>query len=134
MSPTPDGCFHLSVEIVCQIHAEAIASFGGSPGIRDMALLESAVAAPQAGFGGKSAYADLVEVAAAYLFFLCRNHPFVDGNKRTGFVAAELFLRLNGWALTADDASCVLTMLAVAAGDITEEAFAAWLREHAVAR
>lgn len=58
----------------------------------------------------------------------------LEGNKRTGFVAAELFLRLNGWALTADDASCVLTMLAVAAGDISEEAFAAWLRGHAVAR
>jgi len=62
------------------------------------------------------------------------NHPFVDGNKRTGFVAAKLFLRLNGWALAADDASCVLTMLAVTAGDITEEAFAAWLRDHAAAR
>jgi death-on-curing protein len=72
-------------------------------------------------------------MAASYGYGISRNHPFIDGNKRTGYVAAELFLRLNGWRLNADDASCVVTMLAVAAGDITEEAFAAWLRAHAVA-
>ncbi|MBP7546293.1 MAG: type II toxin-antitoxin system death-on-curing family toxin, partial [Acidovorax sp.] len=77
---------------------------------------------------------DAAALAASYGYGISRNHPFIDGNKRTGYVAAELFLRLNGWRLTADDASCVVTMLAVAAGDITEEAFAAWLRAHAVAR
>ena len=76
---------------------------------------------------------DAAALAASYGYGISRNHPFIDGNKRTGYVAAELFLRLNGWRLTADDASCVVTMLAVAAGDITEEAFAAWLRAHAVA-
>ena len=93
---SPNDCFHLTVEIVREIHAEAIARFGGSDGLRDMTLLESAVAAPQASFGGKSPYADLVEVAGAYLFYLCRNHPFVDGNKRAALGACLVFLRLNG--------------------------------------
>ena len=87
MSATPENCFHLTVEIVREIHVEAIKLFGGSEGLREEALLESAVAAPQASFSGKSPYNDLVEVAAAYLFYLCRNHPFVDGNKRTALGA-----------------------------------------------
>jgi len=96
MSATSENCFHLTVEIVREIHDEAIAKFGGSDGVRDLALLESAVAAPQASFGGKSPYTDLTEVAAAYLFYLCRNHPFVDGNKRAALGACIVFLRLNG--------------------------------------
>jgi death-on-curing protein len=96
VKPAPENCFHLTVEIVREIHAEAIAAFGGSHGIRDQALLESAVAAPQASFAGKSPYADVIEMAAAYLFYLCRNHPFIDGNKRTALGACLVFLRLNG--------------------------------------
>lgn len=96
MNVRPDDCFHLTVDMVREIHLEAITQHGGSDGVREMALLESAVAAPQASFGGKSVYADLVEVAAAYLFFLCRNHPFIDGNKRAALGAALVFLRLNG--------------------------------------
>jgi len=92
----PDNCFHLSVEIVREIHAEAIARFGGLSGVRDVALLESAVAAPQASFGGKSPYSDLAEVAAAYLYYLCRNHPFIDGNKRAALGSCIVYLRLNG--------------------------------------
>ena len=75
-----------------------------------------------------------VATPAASKLAISRNHPFIDGNKRTGFVAAELFLRLNGQVLCADDASCVLTMLAVAAGDISEADFAAWLRAHSAPR
>ena len=96
MKAAPDNCFHLSVEIVREIHAEAIARFGGLSGVRDVALLESAVAAPQASFGGKSPYSDLAEVAAAYLYYLCRNHPFSDGNKRSALASCIVFLRLNG--------------------------------------
>ncbi len=96
MSLTPENCFHLTVDIVREIHAEAIKNFGGSDGVRDLALLESAVAAPQASFGGRSPYEDLPEVAAAYLFYLCRNHPFLDGNKRAALGACLVFLRLNG--------------------------------------
>jgi death-on-curing protein len=88
--------YHLTVANVLEIHAEAIGQFGGSAGIREMALLESAVAAPQASFGGESVYTDPIEVAAAYLFFLCRNHPFVDGNKRAALGGCIVFLRLNG--------------------------------------
>lgn len=95
MSTTPDDCFHLTVEMVQEIHAAVIEQFGGSNGVRELALLESSVATPQASFGGKSPYHDLSEVAAAYLFYLCKNHPFVDGNKRVALGACLVFLRLN---------------------------------------
>ncbi len=121
MKSAPGNCFHLSVEIVREIHAEAIAAFGGSDGIRDQALLESAVAAPQASFGGKSPYKDLIEVAAAYLFYLCRNHPFIDGNKRTALGACLVFLRLNGAKPAADCSDWEDLTLAVAASVIDRD-------------
>jgi death-on-curing protein len=96
LSFSRENCFHLTLEIVREIHVEAIARFHGSDGVRDAPLLESAIAAPQASFGGKSPYADLAEVAAAYLYYLCQNHPFIDGNKRTALGACLVFLRLNG--------------------------------------
>ena len=102
MKPSPEHCFFLTTEIVLAVHAAVLAQFGGAPGLRDRALLESAVAAPQASFEGRSLYADLPEVAAAYLFYLCRNHPFVDGNKRAALGAALVFLRLNGVTLSPD--------------------------------
>ena len=88
----PGDCIHLSVDTVLKIHNESIRRFGGTPELRSRDLLESAVAAPQAAFGGESVFTDLIEVASAYLFYLCSNHPFVDGNKRTALVP---FLRLN---------------------------------------
>jgi death-on-curing protein len=93
---TPENCFHLTVEIVREIHAASSEGFGGADGVREPSLLESAVAAPQVTIGGYSPFADLAEVAAAYLFYLCRNHPFMDGNKRTALGACLVFLRLNG--------------------------------------
>ena len=116
MKASPENCFHLTVEIVREIHREAIAGFGGSEGLRETAMLESAVAAPQASIGGKSPYADLAEVAAAYLYFLCRNHPFIDGNKRTGLGACIVFLRLNGIEPKADGPEWEELTMAVAAG------------------
>ncbi|HTX64625.1 MAG TPA: Fic family protein, partial [Opitutaceae bacterium] len=83
MKPGPDDCVHLTVAQVREIHAAVLEAFGGLAGIKDQGLLESAVAAPQATVFGQSPFADLAEVAAAYLFYLCRNHPFHDGNKRT---------------------------------------------------
>ena len=121
MSATPESCFHLTVEIVREIHAEAIAKFGGSDGVRDVALLESAVGAPQASCGGKSPYADLAEVAAAYLFYLCRNHPFIDGNKRAALGACLVFLRLNGIESKADGPEWEELTLAVAASAIDRD-------------
>ena len=87
---------HLDVEAVLAIHAEVLAAHGGLPGLRDQGLLESAVAAPKAFFGGQPLISDPVEVAVAYLFYLCRNHPFADGNKRTALAAALVFLEANG--------------------------------------
>ena len=87
---------HLSVDAVLAVHAEVLEAHGGAGGIRDQALLESAVAAPQASFEGRPLIAEPIEIAAAYLFFLCRNHPFVDGNKRTALAAALVFLESNG--------------------------------------
>jgi len=113
---SPENCFHLTVEIVREIHREAIDGFGGSEGLRETALLESAVAAPQASTGGKSPYADLAEVAAAYLYYLCKNHPFIDGNKRTALGACIVFLRLNGIEPKADGPEWEALTLAVAAG------------------
>ena len=111
-----DQCLHLTLEIVLEIHAEAIAQFGGSTGLRDRALLESAIAAPQASFGGESPFTDTVDIAAAYLFYLCSNHPFIDGNKRAALGACLVFLRLNGYALTPDSDDWGNLTLAVAAG------------------
>lgn len=95
MNATPDTYVHLTVDVVKEIHEAVLEAFGGSGGVRDEGLLQSAVAAPQATFGGESPFSDLAEVAAAYLFYLCKNHAFVDGNKRTAMTAAIVFLRLN---------------------------------------
>jgi death-on-curing protein len=118
---SPNDCFHLTVEIVQEIHAEAITRFGGSEGLRDLTLLESAVAAPQASFGGKSPYADLVEVAGAYLFYLCRNHPFIDGNKRAALGACLVFLRLNDMEPEPDGPEWEDLTLGVASGALDRE-------------
>ena len=118
MSATPQECFHLTVDIVREIHAEAIGRFGGSDGVREMALLESAVAAPQASFGGGSPYRDIAEVAAAYLFYLCKNHPFIDGNKRAALGACIVFLRLNGIEPELDGPAWEELTLAVASSEI----------------
>jgi death-on-curing protein len=87
---------HLTVDAIRAIHAEVLAAHGGARGIRDQTLLESAVAAPQATMMGKPLISDSIEVAAAYLFYLCRNHPFLDGNKRTALAACLVFLESNG--------------------------------------
>lgn len=117
----------LSKGLILAIHDEQLAEHGGGAGVRDDGLLESALARPQNRLAYDEAV-DLATLAAAYAFGIARNHPFVDGNKRTAFVAAEVFLDLNGMTLTASDEDCVLTMLRLAAGEIEEDAFADWLR------
>ncbi|RVU44243.1 type II toxin-antitoxin system death-on-curing family toxin [Rubrivivax rivuli] len=118
--------------VLLAVHEEQLAEHGGAPGTRDLGLFESALASPRnlALYGEPDAAA----LAAAYGCGIARNHPFVDGNKRTAFVVVELFLALNGLELTADDGACVLTMLAVAAGSTDEAAFAAWLRTQSAPR
>ena len=114
------------------LHDESLAEHGGATGIRDEGLLESALARPLnlALYGDPDAAA----LAASYAVGLAKNHPFVDGNKRAAFLAVGLFLMLNGYRLKASQADATLAMLAVAAGDWNEETFAAWVRQHAVAR
>ena len=90
---TPD---FISLQDVLSIHKDQIERYGGSLGVRDMGLLESAIAMPQAGFGGQYFHTDLFEMAAAYLFHLAKNHPFVDGNKRTALATCLVFLSENG--------------------------------------
>lgn len=116
MKADVDNCLHLSLDIVLEIHAEVIAQFGGSDGLRERSLLESAIAAPQASFGGESPFGDLIEIAAAYLFYLCSNHPFVDGNKRAALGSCLIFLKLNGFTPKPDSDEWENLTLAVAAG------------------
>jgi death-on-curing protein len=115
----------IDLDVVLAIHDEQLAEHGGQAGVRDRGLLESAVARPRNQFAyGESSHARL---AASYAFGISRNHPFLDGNKRTSLVVAELFLALNGVELTASDAKCITTFLQLAAGDLTEEALAEWI-------
>ena len=122
----------LDIAVIYAVHDEQLAEHGGSAGVRDAGLLESALAKPQ----NLAAYGEpnVVDLAASYGFGIARNHPFIDGNKRTAFVAVELFLDLNGYELTATDADCVLTMLALAAGEIDEAAFTNWIRSNSQPR
>ncbi len=118
----------IAPKVLLAVHEEQLVEHGGAAGTRDMGLFESALARPQnlALYGSP----DVAELAASYGCGIARNHPFIDGNKRTAFVAVELFLLLNGEELVADDGDCVLTMLAVASGALDEAGFAAWLRAH----
>lgn len=110
------------------LHGESLVLHGGAPGIRDEGLLESALMRPEnLAACGKP---DVFDCAAAYAFGLAKNRPFIDGNKRAAFLACGLFLHQNGVRLTATQPDATLTMLALAAGDLTEETFAAWLRAH----
>jgi len=114
------------------LHDESLAEHGGAAGLRDAGLLESALARPQhLAVYGEPDHADL---AAAYGVGLAKNHAFVDGNKRAAFLAVGLFLGINGWRLVATQADATLTMLAVAAGDIAEPAYADWIRRHSARR
>jgi len=128
VSAAADDCVHLTVEIVREIHGAVLEAFGGAGGIRDEGLLHSAVAAPQAAFGGQSPFADRAEVAGAYLFYLCKNHPFVDGNKRTAMTAAIVFLRLNGVEPAADSEKWEQLVLDVAASRLDRDGMTRRLR------
>ena len=121
MNVTPENCIHLTVDIVKEIHDSVLVAFGGPAGIRDEGLLHSAVGAPQSTLGGQSPFADLAEVAAAYLFYLCCNHPFIDGNKRTAMTAAIVFLRLNGVEVAPDSDDWEALVLDLAASRLDRD-------------
>lgn len=117
----------ISLEAAAAIHEEQLAEWGGAGGVRDEAGLHSALARPQS--LAASGEPDAAAFAAAYAFGIVRNHPFVDGNKRTAWVVARLFLAKNRVSLTFGQADAVVRMLALAAGELSEEEFATWLRE-----
>ena len=121
----------IGVELTLAIHDRQLAEHGGGEGVRDRGMLESALARPI----NKWTYGegDPAALAAAYSFAVARNHPFVDGNKRTAWVLARLFLELNGVRLEFEPADAVSIMLALAAGEVSEEEMAGWLRERIVA-
>lgn len=118
----------LDARAIVAIHDEQLSEHGGDAGMRDQKLLESALARPI----NLAAYEkpDAAALAASYAIALAKNHPFADGNKRTAFVALELFLALNGFNLAAGDVDCVMTMLAVASSEIDESTLAEWIRRN----
>ena len=118
-------------DVIETIHAEQIAQHGGGTGTRDANLLESAIARPlnRAGYGDPN----IAELAAVYAIAICGNHPFVDGNKRTAYVALETFLALNGMTFPVSDAEAIVAMVDLASGQVTEADFTAWVRDHAQA-
>jgi len=118
----------LDTNIVLDIHAEQLALFGGPDGVRDLGLLESALARPL----NKFAYGetDLAELAAAYAFGIARNHPFVDGNKRAAFAGLIVFLGLNGVDFDVPPENATAMILALAAGEVSEESLARWIRDN----
>jgi death-on-curing protein len=123
------GPFWLEKQALLMLHSESLAEHGGLSGLRDEGLLDSALARPQ----NLKAYApdaDIAALAAAYGVGLARNHPFADGNKRAAFLAVGLFLALNGWRLVAAPVEATQIMLGVASGELEEDAFAAWIRDH----
>ncbi len=118
----------LGVDAVLVMHAEQLAEHGGADGVRDLGLLDSALARPRNAWSyGES---DLIALGALYAAGVMRNHPFVDGNKRTGFLAAYAFLYVNGLEIVADEAEVVVQCLSLAASEIDEAEFAAWLRDN----
>ena len=114
------------------LHDESLAEHGGSSGLRDEGLLESALSRAQnlAAYGSP----DVADLAAAYAYGIAKNHPFVDGNKRAAFLAAGVFLHLNGMRLTASQAEATVAMFTLAAGDLDEASFAEWIRRHSARR
>jgi death-on-curing protein len=124
----PNSWIWITQEVAVAVHAEQIMEHGGIDGVRDLGLLESAMMRPQnlSNFGDS----DAAELAAAYAFGIARNHPFLDGNKRTAAVVSETFLSINGYTLDTSDAELVVVFLALAAGGLSQEELASWFREH----
>lgn len=120
-------------ELVPQVHAEQLAAHGGQAGVRDPGLLDSAMNRPRQTWAYTDPKPDFWTLAASLAFGVARNHPFLDGNKRTAWVLCRTFLRLNGHDVRVEQVEIIQSVLALAAGEMSEEAFAEWLRQHAKA-
>lgn len=122
----------ISVSQAIEIHLDQVASFGGTSGVRDEGLLESALAQPQATFFGEYLHPTIYEQAAAYLYHIAKNHPFIDGNKRTAFAVMDTFLRVNGYILNTDNEETYILVLKVAEGSIDKKEIAQSLEQNLV--
>lgn len=121
--------FWIDVKALKLLHEESLSEHGGSRGVRDNGLLESAMMRPQ-NLALYNDQADIADLAASYAYGLAKNHPFVDGNKRAAFLSVGIFLGINGYRLIATPVDAIQAVLGLAGGEITEEAFAAWIRDH----
>lgn len=121
----------LTLEDLLLLHEDRIARYGGTLGVRDIGLLQSALGMPTATFSGALLHESVPHMAAAYLFHVAKNHPFLDGNERTALAAAIAFLALNGWSLDADPDELIETVLGVVAGTISKSALAVFFEKHA---
>lgn len=117
-------------EIVLTIQAELLRRYGGQPGLRDPGLLQSALAQPRISVGGKEVYKTLFEKASAYGYHVCKNHPFIDGNKRIAIVLMDIFLQKNGWEITATEEEAYSMMDSLASGKLSKTQLTAWLNGH----
>ena len=124
------GVDFLSLSDVLTLHANQIELYGGMDGVRDMGLCESAIAQSQAGFGGEYLHDDIFMMAAAYMFHLVQNHPFLDGNKRAGAITALVFLDINGIEIQAPAGSLYDLTIAIATGQLDKDEIADWFRKH----
>lgn len=117
------------IDIILAFHEDLLRRYGGSGGVRDRNLLESAIGQPKATFAGKHLHRTLFDKAAAYGFHLARNHPFVDGNKRIAFVVMDIFLSRNGWDLVASEEEAYAMMMELAQGRLAKSALSEWLKK-----
>jgi len=124
----------LTLDEVLSLHSEQIGQFGGSSGIRDIGLLQSPVGSVEATFGGAFLHETIFAMAAAYLYGICRNHPFIDGNKRTAVAAALTFLELNGVEVDADENAFYDLVIGVAEGRVSKASVTVFLEQHAATR
>jgi len=120
----------LSMQLVLSLHQSSFATYGGGEGMRDLQLLESAIAQPEATFDGNYLHEDVFMMAAAYCFHISQNQPFVDGNKRTGFLAMDAFLQKNNYQIIASFEDAYATLISLADGQVSKAELAQWLRQH----
>ena len=119
----------LNKDVILYFHRKLISEYGGSSGLRDEGLLESALSQACGTMNGEYLHLDIIEMAAAYGFHLCKNHAFVDGNKRIALVAMDTFLQLNGWELIASEKETYVMMLQLATGELTKQELTKWIRD-----
>lgn len=120
----------LTPDAILAVHEDELSRYGGIAGVRDLGLLQSAIGNVEATFGGEYLHQSVFEMAAAYLYGICRNHPFLDGNKRTALASALAFLRFNGWKLRAPEDVLYDLVIGVAEGRITKDAVATFFEDH----